>query len=221
MSEQDLQLAVSFYSKATEDAAATLAEGRPIFRDVEMVKIQFPGNRLQELHAPATDTAYLGSQLGHVSYRDRFPKHYKAFQEGRGEAVIGTPLSALSLSEGRIAELRAANIKTVEMLAGLTDAAMQKVGMGTRADVDAAKAYLAANTNNSQVADLLKRIAELEAAQSGSPVVAEDDAPKHDDEFADLDEADIKATIRAAGGTVPSGNASRKTLVEALRKVTA
>lgn len=214
----DETLHVEFYKSTKEDKAASIAEGRPIFTDVEMVKINFPGDRKRELHAPADETTYIRPH-GQVSYKDRFPQHYAGFLLGAGETIIGTPLSALTLTDSRVAELGTHRIKTVEQLAGLTSLDIPKFGSTIREDHAEAKAYLEANAGGSDVAELKARIAELEALAGAAASKTDEPDDEPEDEFSDMTNADIKAAIKAAGGTVPSGKPNRADLVEVLRSL--
>ena len=45
----DGRLAVKFYRGLEEDKVATAIEGRPIFREVDCIKIQVPGDALTEI----------------------------------------------------------------------------------------------------------------------------------------------------------------------------
>lgn len=202
-----------FYLKSVPDEQASAREGRPIYTETEMVKIIFPADRYRQFHAPATDTSLVSERDGyrnvklHRSYIERFPKQYEAFKAGLTDVVVGTPLEALGLSNARVVQLRTAGVKTVEMLASQPESAIAKLGTSARAEVEIASNYLRSNRRDSdEVAALKAEIAALKAAK---------EAPT--DEFADMDIAEIKAAIRAAGGTVPSGVASRETLVAALK----
>lgn len=86
--------------------------GRPIFRDVEFVRIAKPGDKLAIVEVPVTEDV-----------KKRFAARYKKWKEGMSEdGVVGTPLRELRfLTPARIEELRYYNIRTVEQLAGVSD----------------------------------------------------------------------------------------------------
>ena len=107
----DEKLLVKFYIKARPDKAATLEEGRPMFKDVEYIDIRIPGSR-DGVGRPATDDD-----------KARFPRHYDAFKSRTGdEALDGTPLIEWpQVTRSQAEELSYFNCKTVEQLAGLND----------------------------------------------------------------------------------------------------
>lgn len=114
--EADKALAVRFYIEAREDKAASLAEGRPIYTDREIIEIKIPGNR--------------GGGACRVATRrdlDRFPDHYRMFkariESGAEEKQSGTPLEEYpGVGRSQVEELKFFNVHTVEALASMTDA---------------------------------------------------------------------------------------------------
>jgi hypothetical protein len=109
--EQDEKLLVKFFQKAMQDTAKSAEQGRPVFKDVEYIDIQVPGQRGSGVKRKA-------------SYRDkqRFPKHYAAFQQRVELPQEGTPLAEWGMITRSLAEeLSFQNIKTVEHLANLSD----------------------------------------------------------------------------------------------------
>ena len=116
----DENLLVKFFTKQKEDKTASLAEGRPIFKDIECVDIKVPGQRSGGACRPAT-------------YRDkqRFPRHYAAYKQREEMPQEGTPLSEWALmSRSQVEELSYHNVKTVEQLLSMSDTlASQFMGM--------------------------------------------------------------------------------------------
>ncbi len=119
-SKLDENLLVKFFIKQKQDQAATLKEGRPIFKDVEYIDIKVPGNRSGGACRPA-------------NYRDkqRFPRHYAAFQQRKEMPTEGTPLKEWPLmSRSQVEELSFHHVKTVEQLVEMSDTvASQFMGM--------------------------------------------------------------------------------------------
>ena len=114
-SEADKKLFVVFYRDAVQNHAKTLAEGRPIFDDVDMIRIHTPGSR-DTVVSPA-----------HFGYQQRFPRQWAQYKQGIEQTTSGTPLSAVPwLTGAQVAELAAVNIKSVEQLAGMPDNVAQK-----------------------------------------------------------------------------------------------
>lgn len=106
----DDKLFVHFYRRAAHNERRSQEAGRPIFDEVEMVRIVVPGAR-DEVDKPVTDAE-----------RSRFGAKYQLFRTaGAAAAPAGTPLEEWpGLSVSQIAELRAVGVTTVEALAGLS-----------------------------------------------------------------------------------------------------
>lgn len=96
-------------------------EGRPIFEPVVTVFVRQPGER--DEHAVRA----------HEGHHAEFPRQWAAFQAGLAADPDGTPLSVLFPGDPHIVlQLRALHIFTVEMLAGVTEAGLSRIGMGAR-----------------------------------------------------------------------------------------
>ena len=102
-------LHVEFYTTAVENPAKTRAEGRPIFEDIEMVKIQIALDPKNTLIAPAHSSPSRNPDTGlPMTYAEKFPEHYRYFKDNQDQQrADGTPLSeATFLTESKRAELR-------------------------------------------------------------------------------------------------------------------
>lgn len=115
--EADKTLLVKFFMKPRQDKAESMAQGRPVFRDVEYIDIKIPGNRNAGACRPANDQD-----------RARFPEHYKAFKDRVSQEINeGTPLTEWPLiSRSQAEELAFFHVKTVEQLATMSDAQASK-----------------------------------------------------------------------------------------------
>lgn len=88
-----------------------LAQGVPKYVDMEFITIVVPGNRDLTQHCPVTDF-----------YIWQYPNEYKAFKQGIGQKIVGTPLSLWPvLTPSQIKELEYHGVHTVEQLANLSD----------------------------------------------------------------------------------------------------
>lgn len=88
-------------------------------------------------------------------------KPYEAWKAGQDEPIDGTPLEAWpGVTRGQVAHFKLLNIRTVEELAGVNDATMDRLGLGARALVARAKDFVA--NKNSGVTALAAQKAELE-----------------------------------------------------------
>jgi hypothetical protein len=114
----DDKLFVKFFMDAVQDQDATKREGRPMFKEVEFILIQAPGNLLTNINRP-------------VRFEDkqRFPRQYMAWKAGQDQesAMAGTPLAQWPLvNKAQVEELKYFKIYTVEQLASVSDVDMQK-----------------------------------------------------------------------------------------------
>lgn len=163
---QDAGLNVEFYMEALPDQAATLEKGSPQFKEVVMISIAVPG-QLDVVKRPAWDADYR-----------RFPKLWKAFQEGQTTPEAGTPLSVWpQVTVVQVKELNYRGIRTVEQLAAVSDVDCTGMGMFSlrqraRDFVEAAKGnaplvQIRAENEalNLEVAALKAQMAEVIAAQ--------------------------------------------------------
>lgn len=144
--EADKKLFVVFFREAVHSEFKSLEAGRPIFDDVDMIRIHTPGSR---------DTLV---NMVHQGYINRFPKQWAQYKQGLEQTVSGTPLTQVPwLTKSQVAELMAMNIKSVEQLAGMPDNVAQKF-MNHHALKQQATAYLEAAKG---AAPLLKMQEEL------------------------------------------------------------
>lgn len=150
-----------FYVEAVQNNFRTAQEGKPCFDEREMVHILVPGDRLTE-----------HTSIVKEEHRRRWPEAYAAFKAGLEDPTTGTPLTQWpGVSVGQIEELRYAKVRTVEELAGLSDAAVAKtLPMGGMSLRDKAKRWIEAAEGAAPMEKLAAenvakdaRIAELEA----------------------------------------------------------
>jgi hypothetical protein len=145
--EADKRLFVIFYKSALENREKSVAAGRPIFDDVDCIKIISPGSK----------DSFVGQAT--PDYQARFPIQWAKFVARQDQNVSGTPLEQLTwLTPAQIAEFHAINCRTIEQLVGMPDSVSQKF-MGHYAIKQRAEAYLNASKD---AAPLLKMQSELE-----------------------------------------------------------
>lgn len=160
-------LHIEFFTKAVEDKKKSRAEGRPIFKDVEFVRIRWAGDRNRMLVAPAHDKfARAGGEHNEMlTYAQVYPKHYAAFREGMEIASEGTPIEQLPfLTKARIEELKRQNVRTAEQLAHLDGTLLTNLGMGARPLKEQAQAYLANAAGSADTTRLAAENTELRDA---------------------------------------------------------
>jgi hypothetical protein len=145
--DPDASLVALFKNFAQRNEAKSVAAGRLVCDDVEIVEIRFPGSRAVSVF-PATAVSHWstdphsGGQV-QVTYAERFARQYRQFKEHAAQTKSGTPLQhAPFLTEARRAELRALNIYTVEALAHIDGQELKNLGPGGRELKNQAEEYI-------------------------------------------------------------------------------
>ena len=148
-SEEDKKLLVKFFMKPKQDSAKSVAEGRPVYTDIEYIDIKIPGDRTGGACRPAT-----------FQDKKRFPEHYSRFKQRIEMPLDGTPLAEWPLITRSLAEeLAFHNVKTVEHLADMADNHVGKfMGLGTLKAK--AKTWLEQASKESKVHELQEQLAE-------------------------------------------------------------
>lgn len=155
----DSKLYVQFYVRPVMHAFKSSEAGRPIYEEKEYIKIIVPGDSKTTVDCPVDNT-----------FRQRFEKQYDKFKKGLEQAVTGTPLEVWpQMSVGMVAELKSVGVQTVEQLAELSDANIQRF-MGGNMWRQKAQAFLDAAagdaTNSKMAAELEKRDSEIAVLKS-------------------------------------------------------
>jgi len=177
----DNTLGVKFYSKPLQNNYRTEQEGRPIFDDIDMVRITSPGDQLSVIDTIATD-----------HYKNRFRRQWEFYtskKEGDQLLVGRTPLSSWPrLTAAQVEELRHMKFYSVEDIANASDIALQNIGMiggmGGSAFRDAAQLYLRVakdstvaqraqqevDTMRAEMAEMRAQFAQLAAKNNAEPI---------------------------------------------------
>ena len=170
----DSRLAVQFRAAAVKNDFESERQGRPIFENVDFVKIFVPGDNTTVIDTPVRE-----------EHKKRFPLHWAAYQNAHGsdQKEIGTPLSQWPrLSISQVEELRALKFYTVESVATASDAQLQRIGMiagmNHYAFRDAAKRFLSLANSDAvmQAAEERARKVEEENAKLREEMEARDKA---------------------------------------------
>lgn len=217
-------IVVTFNSHQELNPTESAVKGRPIFDDIEICEIRFPGDLKCWSVFPAHEAEPNATrEAGHViTYAEFYNDQYKAFKNKEQQTVAGTPLSeAPFLTEGKRRELRALNIHSVEALAGLDGANLKMLGMGGREWKNQAQAYLDAAAGTADVtalaaknADLQTQLDELRKQISGAGLTpAPNETPNTESPFATMEPVDIVNWIVAQGGKKPATNISLANLI--------
>jgi len=168
----DKKLYVQFRIEPVMNNFKSAEAGRPIFDELEFIRIIVPGDKNTIIDTKVTP-----------EYKARFREKYEAFKRNAVQATSGTPLEVWpQMTVGLVAELKAMHITTVEQLADLPDQLAQKI-MGSHQLRAKAKLFLEAAAGDAATtklaAELEKRDIEIEAmkAQLAQLVAAKAPAP--------------------------------------------
>jgi hypothetical protein len=78
----------------------------------------------------------------------RFPRQWQAYANQQEQVPDGTPIAVMFPQDPQICDqMLGLKVHTVEQLAGLGEEGIKRLGMGGRAYVERAKAFLAAASN--------------------------------------------------------------------------
>jgi hypothetical protein len=167
--QQDERLYVVFDKHPVQNEARSIEEGRPIFEDVEYIRIAVPGDPGNVVHRAVKWCGSRG-QCGYPRGKDqcdlhRFPRLYFAFKGDLDQAgANGTPLASWPImTKSMIEELKYLRIHTVEQLAGMADAHAGKLGPGYSQLRNQARTFLEVAKGNAPTVQLH---AELEKRDS-------------------------------------------------------
>lgn len=183
----DDSLLVRFFLKAVKNNEASLAAGRPIFEDKECIDIRVPGERGNVI-----------ARVARTKDKERFHRHYAAFKSRTEAAEIGTPLAEWpQVTSSDVANLSYNNVKTVEQLAGASEAAGSAIPGFYELREKAQKWLAFAEDNKDAIAiagiqeenaELKERLAALEAAMA-------EDKPKPKRKTKAQKEAEVEAEV--------------------------
>lgn len=137
---------------AQMDGEGKPISGRPLFEDVIWCKQTLPGGKtvLEREWDKIKQSERLESKLD---------QYFEAWEKNREDPVEGTRIELFPvLTPAQIKTLRSAGVKSIEELAEMTEEGIKAMGMGARAQVEEAKAYLA-NAQDSGV--VAKQVAAL------------------------------------------------------------
>jgi hypothetical protein len=128
----DASMLCIFYKRAVHNAVKSAQEGRPIYEDMDYVRIQQPGETTQVVDRPTQQNDMR-----------RWPQQWQAYAAGKDQVAEGTPLGLLfPRHPSAIAMLQAIGIMTVEHLANASATAIGAIGMHGQDYVNYAQKYI-------------------------------------------------------------------------------
>ena len=139
----DKNLMIQFHTLPMMDTQKSQDEGRPIYRDVEHVRILIPGSKESVVDKVVTDIE-----------RRRFKDLYEKWKANEQLDFTGTPLESCTwMAKSLVEEMKFFHVRTVEQLAELSDTHAQKFP-GIRQYINLAKAYIAQAEKGKAASDL-------------------------------------------------------------------
>lgn len=143
-SRLDEKLYVKFYRDVVPNDTETKTQGRPIFKEVDCVMIQTPGDLLK----------CVKRQI-YPQDQQRFPRQWAAYSAGKEQdEASGTPLAQWpGINRAQVEELAYFKVKTVEQLASVADNVMQKF-MGLNSLRQSARDWLGRAENSKEIVAL-------------------------------------------------------------------
>lgn len=230
-------LHVEFYMDITQNLARSRDEGRAIFDEVEMVKIQIVGDPKNTLISPAHYASKRHPETGEPwTYAEQYPEHYRYFKDNADQqGAAGTPLTEVPwLTAAQRAELKALKIYTVDGLAQLDGTMLHRIGMGGRELKNKAQAWLDAAAGHAVesrmaeelaardaiIASMQEQLAMLSAGKAPA-APAPTHEPTEEGIWSTYDDEAIKAWIGDNAGRRPSGQPRRETLIAQANEILA
>jgi len=150
----DSKLHVQFYLRPVLQGTLSLEADRPIYVDVEHIRILVPGDKLNIIDRIASEDD-----------RRRFADHYAKFKAGHGEELVGTRLEAIPwMTRSKVEEYKYFGIHTVEQLASASDSVGQRFP-GFSLDRSKAQKFIEATSGtDARVTQLERELADLRQA---------------------------------------------------------
>jgi hypothetical protein len=227
MARDDKGVVAVFRNDIVKNPGKSIEAGRPIFDDIEVVELRFPGSKNISVF-PAMEFSHWdddeinGGQRPYT-YAERFARQYQQFKAHSQQTKSGTPLDYLPfLTEAKRAELRALNIYTAEALTIIDGPELKNLGPGGRELKNQAIAFLETSSDGAR---LTKMEAELETMRARNQMLEDDlkastsalrDKPSDKtsvNEFDGMSDDQLRAHIKSLSGVEPKGNLPRKTLI--------
>ena len=143
--------------------------GRDIYKEYDYISIRTHGQKHSNPVRKIKDAD-----------KARFPKIWEAYQNNESVVDDGTPIDQLpTIDKARLYELKAAGIKTIEMLASIQDGNVKSLGPGGMTLKTKAKQFLEGNSGNSvKLEEAMDQIAELKAMVEKLTEAKANPAPK-------------------------------------------
>lgn len=154
----DTGVIVEFFNNPILQTFQSEKEGRPIYKDVPFISMDFPGDKSKRV----CKAVQMEPTTTKPSDPQRFPKQWEAFKNQQEQVMEGTPITEWPpLSKSQALELKAMKIHTVELLASLPDSSLNF--MGGRELREKAKIYLETAKTGSISTQVMAELNQLRA----------------------------------------------------------
>jgi hypothetical protein len=149
----DNKLYVQFYSRPIINGAESNEAGRPIYHDVDCIRIMVPGDKLSII-----------DRLASPDDQQRFSTQYDRYKAGQQTQLVGTPLEQVPwLPRSKVEEYKYFGIHSLEQLAAASDSVGQKFP-GFYTDREKAVKFLdSATGHTARIAELERLLQEMQA----------------------------------------------------------
>lgn len=229
---REITITPVFRHVTVEDVPASERAGRAVMKTIEAVEVRFAGSKL---YSPVFPVSAMWKRDGHriITYAERWADQYQAFLSGDEQRAAGTPLEMLKpygISPAQLSLCRALKVYSIEALHHLEGPNLKNLGMAANELKNMARAFMADRAQGDQsaarIAELEAQIAALKQQQSlpptdPKPEEIEQAMQASDDEFARMDDAQLKQFIKEKSGQAPRGTPSREFLLNAARELAA
>jgi hypothetical protein len=148
---------VRFSVEPVQNEVASREAGRPIFEDVEFVKLVVPGDKHNVIHRPVRPED-----------KQRFADAYAQWKKGETQKPAGTPLAEWpQIPRSQVEEMAHFEVRTVEQLAALSDSVTSRMGAAAALLRQRAKDYLLKAKEGEADAKLRTELEARDAAIAG------------------------------------------------------
>jgi len=238
MANEASRIVATFENWPVPNESKTKEEGRPIFDDMEVVRIHMSGDRLQSPVFPANSEVSGGIEDPETgltrpgTYAEKYAKQYEQFKKGERQTKSGTPIEALPfLTPAKIKELKGLNIFTAEALADLDGQPLKSLGQGGLDWKNQTRAYL---DNAAGSANVTKMASELEFYKAENERLRNEQSQfngiieterlttnlGYGTALEGKSDEELKEYIKEKSGKRPQGNPSRATLLAVAQELT-
>lgn len=194
--------------------------GHAVMEMQEVVEVRFAG---ESKYSPVFPANAFWKRDGNkiITYAERWADQYRAFKEGNPQEANGTPLEMLrsyGITPEQLSLCRALKIYSIEALYHLEGANLKSLGMMGNTIKDIARKYMSDRGQGtgalSEIEELKKQIADLQAARSTLPPLVESTEEEIDVAlYGAMNEVELRDLIEEKTGAKPDGRLGHAALV--------